>query len=207
MKICIISDTHNLHKFLKLPEADCIIHCGDFTSLGKPTEIINFMSWFANLNQYKYKICIAGNHDWLFETDKEKVKSLIYSNIIYLEDSGVTIEGINFYGTPVQKMFCNWAFNRPDENLKLYWDKIPTNTDVLITHSPPYGILDYVPKYLHQGSESLYDKVCEIKPKLHCFGHIHESYGIHKEDNITFVNASIVNELYIPINEPIIIEI
>jgi Icc-related predicted phosphoesterase len=212
MKITIISDTHNKHKQLILPpdtDVDTIIHCGDFTSVGKGYEIINFFKWFSNLSQYKYKICIAGNHDWLFEKNKQLAKSLIPDNVIYLEDSGVKIEGIKFYGTPVQKIFYNWAFNRSEEKLEQYWKAIPNDIDVFITHSPPYMIGDYVPSNKsHQGSPTLYKEIVErIKPRIHAFGHIHEGYGVKVIDDTTFINASNLNDKYECVNDPITIEI
>lgn len=209
MKICIISDTHNKHKYLKLPDADMIIHAGDFTSVGKEHEIRNFMKWFGKLDQYKYKLIIAGNHDWLFDRDRFWAKTLVPKNVIYLEDSGVEIEGINFYGSPVQLPFYNWAFNRPEETLVKHWEAIPDNTDVLITHSPPYSIMDVsIYDGKHCGSPSLYKEIMErIKPKINCFGHIHNDYGIKVIENTTFINASNLDEDYNCVNEPILIEI
>jgi Icc-related predicted phosphoesterase len=210
MKICIISDTHNKHKYLgKLPKADVIIHCGDFTSLGYDHEIRNFMKWYGELIQYKYKFIIAGNHDRLFEGNERLAKSFIPKNITYLEDSGIEIKGINFYGTPVSKPFYNWAFMRPEERLIEYWRAIPDNTDVLITHSPPYSIFDYVERdNKHEGSPSLYAEVTSrIKPKLHAFGHIHGGYGIKVIENTTFINASNLDEDYMCVNAPVIFEI
>ncbi len=208
-KICIISDTHNHHKKVKLPDADVIIHCGDFTSVGYEHEIKNFMKWYSNLHQFEHKIIIAGNHDQLFEGNSRLAKSLIPNNVIYLEDSGVEINGLNFYGSPVQKMFMNWAFNKPEEKLKLHWEAIPTDTDILITHSPPYGIGDYVPRNgEHCGSPSLFSEVVErIKPKIHCFGHIHEGYGIKEYDFIKFINASNLDGDYMCVNDAILIEL
>jgi Icc-related predicted phosphoesterase len=210
LSICIISDTHSKHKHLgKLPEADIIIHCGDMTSVGRSHEIVNFMAWFSKLDQYKHKICIAGNHDWLFETNKLIALEKIPENVIYLEDESVAIEGMKFYGTPVQKHFCNWAFNRSETKLAQHWAAIPDDTDVLITHSPPYGILDLVPRNKScEGSPSLYMEVMNrIRPKIHCYGHIHESYGIKEMDGITFINASNLDGDYMCVNDPVIIEI
>lgn len=209
MKICVISDTHNKHKKLILPDADVIIHCGDISSMGHEHEIKNFVKWYSSLNQYKYKIMIAGNHDCLFENTGSLAKSLIPHNIIYLEDSGTIINGISFYGTPVQKPFGNWAFNRPEEKLEKHWEAIPYNTDILITHSPPYMVMDFVPwDNRHEGSPSLYlEVVNRIKPKYHCFGHIHEGYGIKIIDDITFINASNLNGDRECVNAPIVIEI
>ncbi len=210
MRICIISDTHNKHKHLgKLPDADVIIHCGDMTSIGKEHEIRNFFKWFSKLDQFKHKICIAGNHDWLFENSGSWARSLVPKNIHYLEDSGVEIEGIKFYGTPVSKPFCNWAFNRPEEKLNQHWLAIPDDVDVLITHELPHTIMDYVERdNEHVGSPSLYKEIVErIKCSLSVFGHIHEGYGIKIINNTTFINASVLDENYMCVNNPILVEL
>ena len=209
MKICIISDTHTKHKFVDLKniEADVIIHCGDMTGNGGIQAIQEFMNWFSNLEQFKYKICIAGNHDWLFERANIRAREVVPENVIYLEDEEIVIDNIKFYGTPVQKIFCNWAFNRHESKLAQHWAAIPDDTDVLITHSPPYGIGDYVSDG-HQGSPSLYMEIVKrIKPKIHCFGHIHEGYGVKVIDNIKFINGSNLDGYYQCINDPIIVEI
>lgn len=209
MKICIISDTHNKHKHLgQLPDADVIIHAGDFTSIGQSHEIVNFMQWYSKLS-YKHKIIIAGNHDWLFETHHLLAIEKVPENVNYLEDSGIEIEGIHFWGTPVSKPFNNWAFNRPEETLAKHWAAIPDNTDVLITHNPPYMIGDLVPWDMkHHGSPSLYKEVVErIKPKIHIFGHIHEGYGKNVIDNIIFINASNLDGDYMCVNTPFCIEL
>jgi Icc-related predicted phosphoesterase len=209
MKICIISDTHNKYKQLTMPDADVVVHCGDATSMGYEYEIVKFFKWYSNLRQYKYKISIAGNHDWLFETNPTLAKSLVPDNVIYLEDSGVEIDCVNFYGSPVQKPFGVWAFNRPEEKLEQHWQAIPDNTDVLITHSPPFGIMDWSRhSKASQGSPSLlYEVQYRIKPKIHCFGHMHENFGINIIDYVRFVNASMLNDQYVVAHEPIVIEI
>lgn len=209
IKICIISDTHNYHKQLILPNADMIIHCGDFTGTGKENEIRKFMKWYSNLDQFKHKIIIAGNHDFLFEDSGSWARGLVPKNVHYLEDSGVEIEGFKFYGTPVQLPFNGWAFNRPEEILKKHWEAIPTDTDILITHGAPYSILD-LGNYsgVHTGSPSLYWEVIErIKPLVSTFGHIHEGYGVKVIDNTTFINASNLDEKYDYTNSPILVEI
>jgi Icc-related predicted phosphoesterase len=191
-----------------MPDADMIVHCGDMTSMGYEYEIRNFYKWFSRLNQYKYKINIAGNHDWFFEKTPQFVKETVPDNVIYLEDSGVEIEGIKFYGSPVQIEFCNWAFNRTEEKLAQYWKAIPDDTDVLITHSPPLGMLDYSPMCGKVGSPSLLNEVTmRIKPKVHCFGHIHHSHGVLEQDGTKFVNASVLNDNYELVFEPIVVEI
>jgi len=210
MKFCIISDTHNKHMRLpKLPNADVIIHCGDFTSVGHGHEIRNFMQWFKKLDQFKYKIIIAGNHDWLFERNRVLALEDVPKNVIYLEDQGIEIEGVKFYGTPVTRPYNNWAFNRPEEKLIEHWKAIPDDTDILITHGPPNTIFDWsIYDKIHTGSPSLYFEVVErIKPKLHCFGHIHGGYGTKVIEGTTFMNASNLDEEYMCVNAPMIFEI
>ncbi len=210
MIICAISDTHNKHKYLtkSLPNADVIIHAGDFTSMSYSHEVVNFMKWFSNL-PYKHKIIIAGNHELLFEMHGIFAREKIPSNVIYLEDSGVEIDGIKFWGSPVQPIYKNWAFNRPEEKLALHWAAIPDDTDVLITHCPPHSIFDWsVYDKIHTGSPSLYKEVVErIKPKAHVFGHIHSGYGMKRIENTLFINASNLNDDYECVNDPIVFEI
>ena len=211
MKICIISDTHMKHKFLSLKtyEADVLIHCGDITGNGGIMAITQFMGWYGNLDQFKHKIFIAGNHDWLFERANLRAREVVPDNVIYLEDEEAIIDGVKFYGTPVQKHFCNWAFNRDESKMAQHWAAIPDDTDVLITHSPPYSILDLVPWQGEcHGSPSLYKEVVErIKPKIHCFGHIHEGYGLKIIDDIKFINASNLDGDYMCVNDPFLVEI
>ena len=211
MKICIISDTHGKHKHLgKLPDADMIIHCGDMSSVGREHEIRDFMKWYAGLSQFKYKLIIAGNHDWFFELKpRDFVNSIIPKNIMYLQDKGIEIEGLNFYGSPVTPPFCNWAFNRTEDKLQLHWLAIPEKTDILITHGPPKGIFDHVDRdNSHVGSPSLYNQIVErIKPQVNCFGHIHSGHGVKTIDGIKFINASVLDEEYMVVYDPIVIEI
>jgi len=215
MKLCIISDTHTKHDYIgiKKYEADVLIHCGDISGNGGIQAITKFLEWFGSLDQFKHKIFIAGNHDWLFQRNgalaKDTVKEVGKGDIIYLEDSEIVIDGVKFYGTPVQPPFCNWAFNVFEPKLSEYWKMIPDDTDVLITHSPPYMFGDFVPwSNKHEGSKSLYIEVTNrIKPKIHCFGHIHEGYGVKDLGDIKFINASCLDGEYMAVNDPIIVEI
>lgn len=209
--ICLISDTHNKYKQLNdvLPVADVIVHCGDLTSMGYTHELRNFINWYEGLVQYDHKIFIAGNHDWGFETYGLQSRALVPKNITYLEDSGVEIYGLKFYGSPVSKHFYNWAFNRDPEILQNHWAAIPDDTDVLITHTMPYQTLDYVPyKASHEGCPYLREEVFHrVKPLVSVGGHMHESYGVKVINDITFINASVLNGKYNLTNKPILIEI
>ena len=212
-KITFISDTHNKHNYLTsnaynniLGSGDVLVHAGDISSMGRKYEIQNFLSWFANTD-FKHKIFIAGNHDFGFENGFEIKQEFIDKGIHYLQDSEVTIDGIKFYGTPWQPEFHNWAFNLPrGEKLAEKWSKIPTDTDILITHGPAYGILDYVPYGGHVGCEELYKKVFEVKPKIHVCGHIHDSYGQKSIDGVEFLNASVLDDSYQHAHKPIVVD-
>ncbi|TVZ56932.1 Icc-related predicted phosphoesterase [Lutibacter sp. Hel_I_33_5] len=208
MKIVFISDTHNKHNDIEIPKGDILIHAGDVSSRGRANEINGFLDWFSK-QPHKHKIFIAGNHDFYFErAHNVMVEAKIPDNVIYLNDTGCQIKGVNFWGSPIQPEFYDWAFNRKrGEEIKQHWDLIPKNTDILITHGPPYGILDKTVRGEFVGCEELLKKNIEIKPKVHVFGHIHESYGIIKKNETIYINASILNEKYLNINQPIAIEI
>ena len=212
MKLILISDTHTMHEELVLPKGDILIHAGDFTGRGKPHEVEDFFGWLKRqAKEFKHIVFIAGNHDMSFEYKSTWTVNMLKSlpsNVHYLEDSSVTIDGIKFYGSPWQPEFFNWAFNlRRGRELEEKWSMIPYDTDVLITHGPPMNILDYTQKDMwNVGCLDLYNKVLNIKPKLHVFGHIHEGYGIKEHEGITFVNASSATLRYEMKNKPIEIE-
>jgi len=206
MKIIVISDTHNKHHNINMPDGDMIICAGDITNCGNIKDVISFKNWINKFN-HKYKVVIAGNHDFCFEKNRSLCVSVL-DDIIYLEDQLITIEGINIYGSPWQPRFFDWAFNLDrGEPLKKVWEKIPEFTDILITHGPPKDILDKCERDNRVGCEELIKVINKIKPKYHIFGHIHEGYGIIKNNDTTFINASICDYRYNPINQPIIIDI
>ena len=201
MKLVVISDTHAMHRRLDVPDGDVLIHCGDSLGYGTLIELEDLNNWFGTL-PHKHKILISGNHDWCFQRNP-KESHLALSNATYLKDSAIVIDGIKFYGTPWQPKFFNWAFNLPrGEALKEKWDMIPDDTDVLITHGPPYKVLDFTRQGESVGCEELLDAVLRVKPKVHAFGHVHNAYGQSKFHGIEFVNASICTEGYRPLNKP-----
>jgi Icc-related predicted phosphoesterase len=216
MKIVFISDTHTLHGRMinEIPEGDVLVHCGDVSSRGLGSEIQDFLVWFSSL-PHKNKIFIAGNHDFGFQyRDNVLQKSLEIlkdKNVHYLEDSGIEIEGIKFWGSPWTPPFYNWAFMLKEDLIKEKWDLIPDDTNVLITHGPPEGILDLVYYDVKNvGCPELRKRVSELKDlKIHSFGHIHEEYGskILEENGPIFINASTCNLRYNPWNKPILIEV
>ena len=204
MKTVFISDTHGLHHQLAgLPEGDLIIHGGDMTRRGTPEEVEDFLNWFINL-PYRHKIFIAGNHDFYFEHfTRQQIQNDLPEDCHYLLNSGVNIEGIKIWGSPVTPTFFNWAFNEDrGAPIKKFWDMIPTDTDVLITHGPPGGILDETVSGQQVGCSNLSETVNFIRPKFHLFGHIHEAYGSTISGATTFINGSILNEKYEAVNPP-----
>ena len=192
MKIICISDTHERHGNLTVPDGDMLIHAGDITSTGDKEDLIKFNNWLGNL-PHKYKIVIAGNHDFYCEAHPEETRQIL-SNAIYLNDGGVLIEGFNIWGSPISPTFHHWAFmkNRGEE-IRKHWEMIPENTNILITHCPPSGILDKTDSGKKEGCKDLLEIVQEkIKPRLHVFGHIHEAYGQMQIADTQYVNASVV---------------
>ncbi|MBC8109554.1 MAG: metallophosphatase domain-containing protein [Verrucomicrobia bacterium] len=206
MKIVCISDTHSHHLKVNVPEGDLLLHAGDITKRGTEGELAEFNYWIGTL-PHKHKIIIAGNHDFICEEKPEVAESLI-TNAIYLNDSGVEIEGLKIWGSPISPFFHDWAFNRQrGEDIKKHWDLIPIGTDILITHGPPKDILDKTFLKTHVGCEDLLHRIMLVKPKIHLFGHIHEAYGQTYDQDIQFINASIMNLAFQPKHLPIVLEI
>lgn len=183
MKILHISDTHSHHQKLRdLPEADILVHSGDFTNNGTEREALDFISWFCDL-PYDNKIFISGNHDdCLFGANIEGVDS----NVHYLCNSGVAINGIKFYGVPM------FLYDSITDSQSQNYTNIPSDTDVLITHSPAYGILDF-DDGIHYGSQKLLARLSSLNLKAHLFGHIHRGQEIEIINGTIFSNGSIAD--------------
>ena len=197
-----LSDTHGQHKNLKsLPEADVIVHSGDFTFAGSEEEAYDFMNWFCNL-PYKHKIFIAGNHDMcMYGADHIDGLS---RNVHYLYNNSVVIDGIKFYGIPMFMEDCM------DGNLDVFINNIPDDTDVLITHMPPKGTCDlanYGKGPEHRGNATLAELLKKLHPTCHLFGHEHDAYGKTIKENVIYSNACVVDSRYNLINNPTIINI
>jgi Icc-related predicted phosphoesterase len=207
MKLVFISDTHTLHNRFNIPDGDFIIHCGDVSSRGYRSEVESFLDWYGDL-PHKNKIMIPGNHDFFFEDYYQTALNMTESRgINLLLDSGVEIEGIKFWGSPITPYFHNWAFNRyRGSSIQPHWDKIPDDIDVLITHGPPAHIengLSMVLEGEDVGCEDLYKAIKRVNPKINAFGHIHEGYGTYQDDDTIFINCSLLNRRYSPVNKPI----
>lgn len=204
MKICFISDTHNSHSRITIPECDLIVHTGDATFQGYEHELVEFNHWIKSLN--KPFIFVPGNHDRMFENHEHLARAIVKDAIVLINQS-YEFKRFKFYGSPVTPFFHNWAFNRlrgPD--IKRYWADIPVKTEILLTHGPAMGIMDEARGH-KLGCEELRIRLGNLKKlKIHAFGHIHEGYGSEMHKNVWHVNASICDGKYKPINKPILIE-
>ena len=218
MIITVISDTHGKHNEITqdVPGGDLLLHAGDISSMGYQHEVQQFCKWFNNVENYGHKIFIAGNHDWGFQNNVEKIMEIVnsYKTVTYIQDETVSVgddkKMVNVYGSPWQPEFYNWAFNLPKNGVELAakWDVIPDNTDILITHGPAFGVLDTVSGKMwdNLGCQLLTDKIKTIKPKIHLCGHIHSGYGYFFDGDTHFLNASVLNEAYQYTNEPLTFE-
>jgi len=217
MIITCISDTHTKHRYCRpdLPGGDLLIHAGDISSMGYEHEIQQFCKWFNSIENYDHKVFIAGNHDYGFQDNVDKVSQIVnsYKWITYLQDEmfefGSDYDSmVKIYGSPWQPEFHDWAFNLPRRGTALQskWDAIPNDTDILITHGPAQGYLDTSGEPYNQpnlGCELLTNRIKSLKPKIHVCGHIHGGYGYKFDGDTHFINASILNERYEYKNKPI----
>lgn len=195
MRIVCVSDTHNLHDKIVVPDGDVLIHAGDGTGTGTVPQIVALDNWFASL-PHKNKFYVPGNHDFLFERRPERAR-VPFTHATILQDSMAEVDGITIYGTPWSPTFCGWAFMRYEQTLREMFKDIP-EVDILVTHTPPYGVMDN-----SLGSKALAEVLKDRQLKLHVFGHIHEGYGIQGRA----VNASICDEFYRPVNKAIVVDL
>ena len=214
-KICCISDTHGQHWDLEIPKCDVLIHAGDWSTHGKIIDLIDFSDWCNSLKHVETIIVIAGNHDLFAYECSDIAKSVFSDKVQYLENQQtVTPQGLTVWGSPITPTFGDWAFMCDRDKIKRYWDMIPKDINILITHGPAYGVMDDVlcsrfnPKLgsIRVGCEELKRTVRDIAPQLHVFGHIHGGYGI-KVGKTTSINASVLNEEYTLVNKPIVVEV
>jgi len=215
MKIVALSDLHE-HFPPELPDGDVLVIAGDLTFKHRrdfegQARFINrqYHSWLlANTHKFKEIITIAGNHDFVFDEHPEMINKLPG---IYLQDSGCEIDGVKFWGTPINPPFCDWGFNRRNEVRELAFDLIPEDVDILISHAPPHNVkgkCDFCPGG-HVGDPILADHIRRTKPKVVICGHIHEGGGIIDEFNIDtkVYNVSLCDRRYKPTNPVVVIEV
>ncbi len=212
MRVVCISDTHGDHRNLQLPPGDVLIHAGDITAHGSRDDLIDFLDWFSQ-QDYRYRVFIAGNHDTFLEAEPAETAQLAAdAGVTYLDDSGVVADGVKIWGSPITPRFHDWAFMRdPGPDIERHWAAIPVDTDVLITHGPPIGVLDLVERSPteseHTGCDALSARLLEVRPSFHVFGHIHEGYGSLRLDDVQYLNVSTMNKYYRITNDPVCLDI
>lgn len=202
-KILHISDTHGQHNSLQLDltNIDVLVHSGDESNYKSPSinhgEFNSFLNWFADLDIEK-KIFVPGNHStWIEANEKEARRLFKERDIIFLNKNEIVIDNVKFYGDAVNPLFGNWAYNIKREKLHKHWSLIPDDTDVLITHTPAYGILDVVDNRRMEftGCKNLYKQIQKRNIKAHLFGHIHQDYwnlGVFNDGKTMYSNGAIV---------------
>lgn len=219
IKVAAISDTHGLHRQLEIEPCDILLHAGDVSSLGQKYEMMDFFDWLEEQPAVE-KCWIAGNHDVTLQEKPAWLRRALLArskNIHYLEDSGVEIMGIKIWGTPWQPEFFNWAFNLPrGPELAKKYALMPEDTDILISHGPPYGIEDSVPEKfrqpgqtdLHVGCKDLLHHIQKGHKRLcyNIFGHIHidgrKEIEPVEEGAVDCINAAVVDNRYDVIVKP-----
>lgn len=190
MKLTFLSDTH-----LREPEllgGDILFHCGDLSENGFRIEVLKAMNYLhEQLDKYKHVVFIPGNHDLWIERHEDAFKRACESaGIIGLINEGVELEGLKIWGSPVTREHHQWAYNKNETDRRYLWDRIPEGLDVLLTHGPPYGILDKTSKDENIGCIPLLERVLEVKPRIHAFGHVHEDKGRIIQEGIEFINCA-----------------
>ena len=191
LTIVAISDTHELHRELDVPHGDLLIYAGDFTMFSKSAAaILDFNEWLGEL-PHRWKVCIPGNHEFFLVADPSRRR--LISNATMLINEGVEIMGLKIWGSPTTPLYGGaFGMSSPEDRMKL-WAQIPGDVDILLTHAPPYGILDLSPGAAnHAGCPQLLDAVQRLKPKLHIFGHAHGAHGVVSSDDTLFVNAALL---------------
>lgn len=228
LRLLCVSDTHDQQQFMpqQLPAADILVHAGDFTCRGAREELESFRAWTDELlatGCVKDVVFVAGNHELSLELtakrpavrrNQEAMKLALvdHPHVHYLQDAGLELQGLSFYGSPWCTRFGrDWAFQLADtpEELGERFAQIPEGLDVLITHQPPLGQGDANECDARTGSVTLLERVLVARPGLHVFGHIHTGHGVSQRSGSTtlFVNAAVCDEDYKPEQKPILVQL
>jgi len=197
LRFVCLSDTHGGHSQIEIPMGDVLLITGDFTRWKSSKQDLEDFNSFLGKLPHKYKVLICGNHEMCITPKNIDKTSVLLSNCThYLEDSFIEIEGIKIYGSPwhIKRGLLKRAnaFGLDASQIYKKWDKIPTDTNILLTHYPPDGIPNTEPG---DGCPYLLKTVTQtIKPQVHVFGHDHGSYGIYRgktgDGEVTFINAA-----------------
>lgn len=215
MKIIAISDTHNKYDKLIIPECDILISAGDYSFQGTLEEVTFFHRWL-NLQPAKHIISVQGNHELGVERNFELSKGVAQiecPRVHFIDEGLVEIEGLKIWCSAITPTFNDWAWNRNSYEIQKHWDQIPESINILVTHGPPWGILDQTSyangeiRPEHLGCPRLMERIRIIKPSLHFFGHVHRPGGNQvRVFGTWFHNCAICDECYVPTNALTIVE-
>jgi predicted phosphohydrolase len=200
IRIVLLSDTHELHHEVIIPPGDLLLFAGDFSFFSKSTSAMDdFNKWMGELPHAKVAVC--GNHEFAVEAEPDEWRRRL-NHVPLLFDESRTVLGLNVWGSPMT-LHDGGAFGRSSETYReKVYDTIPDDTDILITHGPPQGILDG-----GQGCAALRRAVILVQPRLHVFGHVHSGYGVHPTKNTLFVNCALLDEDGACSKKPFVLEL
>jgi Icc-related predicted phosphoesterase len=198
MRIVAFSDYHN-NISVKVPDGDVLVIAGDSSLFGEKDRFVDFVSQLP----HKHKIFVAGNHD---DFAARGLAEEVIPEMEYLEDSSVTIDGVKFYGAPWHTVIGH-PFGITEMEMDQRWQEIPDDTDVLITHMPPYGTLDGGHPDSHWGCIHLADRIYEVQPKICIYGHLHIGHGNEEHMGTRYYNVALTDSKYNIIHEPTVIEL
>jgi Icc-related predicted phosphoesterase len=205
MRVVCVADTHGLHRQLEVPGGNLLVHAGDFTFNSEPPSVVSdFNAWLGAI-PHRHKVVVPGNHEFVLEEPRNRGA---ITNAILLIDSGVEVEGISIWGSPVTPLYGDaFGKSRPEDRQR-HWAQVPEGLDILITHGPPFAILDHGGSAeRREGCPYLFEPVFRARPRLHVFGHIHAGYGTLWTSNTVFVNASLLGGSGSLDREPIVIDL
>ena len=213
MRIVAFSDGHQFWDKIQLPDGDVLVFAGDACGSGKIAQYAAFVEFIKKqAPRYKAVIVVAGNHDrCVQDLGKAYVRAWLSRdapNVHYLQDEELVVDGVKFYGSPWTPEFGGWSFAlRGPTHAKNVWANIPQDTQVLITHGPAHGILDRTIYGDLAGCQELFLRICDVLPKVHIFGHIHETYGFQEVAGVKHYNVSVCTVRYSPDNPATIIDL
>jgi Icc-related predicted phosphoesterase len=199
-----MGDTHGQHRTLDVPVGDFLIHVGDFTLFNRSREEVRDFNQFLFELPHRKKVVIPGNHDFKFA--EPKWRKLISAATLLLNE-GVEIDGIKIWGSPLTPSNFESFGATSEADCGRIFSRIPAQTDLIISHGPPHGVLDIAGSgNRHQGCPHLLAAIRRVRPALHVFGHIHQSYGTASLNGTVFVNAALAGPGYHLIRQPIVVE-
>lgn len=209
-RMWVFSDTHGNHRDLVVPNDIDIAICSGDVGQNKDlslndAQVADFMYWYESLG-IEYKLFIPGNHDTSIEAGM--LDASHYPSVAVLLHDVANVDGLQVFGSPYTPAFCNWAYGLDESKINDAWACIPYKVDVVVTHGPPRGILDTTDRGKHIGCEHLRDRIKEVTPKFHIFGHNHNRYGtVATVGETVYINASILNEAYTKVTNGVVLSV